>query len=236
MQQTDESVRPFRFAMFVLFTGLITATIVLVTRFSLSLWMEAANEPDKNEGVATHLNFRIGEQPFSIPANMVEQALPEGEDLQKGRIDLAMQWPQMIGRNEENRLAFADMTRSAPILQVMLRLHSDPVSPSQRFERIFRPAFFGEPLDAPNGLTGILLAEGSGYGGEVLYYDQTPGDARFSIRCNSLDTRSAPAECLRHMQLSAEIALEYRFRIGLLPQWREIEKAVLALSKQIDGS
>lgn len=233
MQQTDETLRPYRFAIYVLFTGLITATIVLLTRFLLAVWIEAASDPVILEDIGRTLNFRMDDVAYAIPANMVTQSLPETDAEQKGRIDLALDWPSMEGRTEQNQSTFADGSRAAPIVHIMLRLHADPISVSQRFERILHPSFVGDTLPAPENLSGYKLAEGSGFGGDILYHDDRPGNERFMIRCDSADTPTAPAKCVRYIQITPEIVLEYRYRIGLLKDWAKIESAVLMLHQRL---
>ncbi|MBZ0217174.1 MAG: hypothetical protein K8F25_11510, partial [Fimbriimonadaceae bacterium] len=94
-------------------------------------------------------------------------------------------------------------------------------------------AFVGGPIPAPQSLSAFKLAEGTGFGGDVLYYDDNRDDNRFTIRCDDKDTPTAPAECLRYIQISPDIALEYRYRIGLLEDWSRIEAAVIKLYRRL---
>lgn len=227
MHQIEASLRPFRFALYVLFAGLLIATVIILTRFSLEVWINAAGTGPNLDAPIKLRHFKLADHTFSIPSNQVIQALPDDDAVRKGRIDLAVKWPGLEGITRENRAAFEDMSRGSPIVHIMLRVHSDPVRSSQRFARIIRPAFTEPVPAAPDGLSGARLAEGSGYGGEILYYDDVSGDDRFTIRCSGEDSAAAPAECLRHIQIAPNIALEYRYRIGLLTQWQEIESTIV---------
>lgn len=110
------------------------------------------------------------------------------------------------------------------------------VAPAELLRRVYAPNFTDALKDAPQGLVGRLLAPGSGYGGERLYFEPAAlsDDGAFAIRCSPPGGDGLASMCLRRMELG-DIQVEYRYRHDMLKEWRAIEEGLRALLTELAG-
>ncbi|MBL4759002.1 MAG: hypothetical protein JKY32_15630 [Rhizobiales bacterium] len=229
MPSSRDSFWSFRIALTVLVTALVTVGIVFLTRFSLALWSNTlAKTPlpvvsDDPEIVS------LGQQQFAIPGNILINATGDA-------IELAMIWPGLGGRTDQNTENFRNQDPAAPLLRLRLDRNQETINSEERFERIIMPAFSGEPLPAPDGLIARHFRPGTGFGPDVLYYaplDTQSGDTtRYLTFCaEPFDQmpQSDTSFCQRVIQLTTDIRLEIRFYPNLLNEWKQIDTEVIDL-------
>lgn len=98
----------------------------------------------------------------------------------------------------------------------------DVFTPAERLEKIYRPVMTDAATDAPDGLTGRLMAQDSVYAGDTFYIAEEPvaGETYF-VRCAQ---DKAFAACYRTHPLGNGLTLDYRFPAKRLADWRAIER------------
>ena len=172
----------------------------------------------------------IGKEVLTVPAaamrfapNAGNGAAGAGTPPETQLVELNLSWP-----------ALEPLAPCQRGIYLSLSARADPIQPRERFQRILMPFFEREVLNGPDGLAGRRLSEGSGYGGEILYFEPRlamPGAANslFYARCPAPEFESAPVSCLRTLRLGAGLQATYRFDAALLAQWRRIDSAVSGL-------
>jgi hypothetical protein len=229
MSKSEDSFWSYRLALTVLMTGLITIAIVYVTRFSLTLWSGALDESPSRPVSRELIELSLGNLRLAVPGNMLSQNDDsEGTD----RIEIALLWPELTGRRDDNAEQFADRSSQSRVIRLQLARHSEPIGTEERFTRILRPAIDGAPLPGPDGLTGQRFRPGTGFGPDVLYFGPATTSARYLIFCSEpfdQAPQTNTAFCQRLIQVAPDLRLEITFRPALLQDWRSIDEKVTTL-------
>lgn len=204
--------------------------------FGLGLWQNAL-EAEKPTANAQRVAVKVGLEVLYAPGNAIRfppPSLRRDPAANFERMDLALHWPSLHGFNEELEPDFRDPSAQAPVLRLAVIAYDDPVSEEERYQRVFETNFAAAVDSGIAGLTAHRLAPGSGYGGEILYESAKPGAAApdFYIRCSEQTGAAAPASCFRRVRIATGLVMEYHYRRGLLPRWREID---LALRRYVDA-
>lgn len=221
---------PWQNAMMLLIVLMLIGAGLAWLHFGLGVW-QTALEAQRPSGGDAPVILDVGGYNLAIPENTIRfpPASLRRDMTQFGRVDVVAHWPTMRGYSDALAEIFKDTSETAPFIHVSLIAESDPVTEEERYTRIYRPAFGLDRPQGPAGLSGYRLATRSGYGGEILYQAESPGPVpAFFIRCNERGSNDAPATCFRRIRLQEGLLLEYRYRIGMLPHWRQIETAVRA--------
>lgn len=206
--------------------------------FGLGLW-QTALRTERPVAEPFPVLVAIAGERLSLPANMIRHPRTRNGISDLGavaRLDLVLLWPGLSGYTEARAPQFSDAGANAPVVHVTLIDKRDPVSTEERFARIYQPNLEGDDIGGPDGLIGRRLAARSGYGGETLFFEplrhsgrQPSRTGRYVIRCSSDKAKIAPATCFYARALTDTLQLEYRFRAGLLRDWRAVDAAVLNL-------
>lgn len=231
MTSNTDNVRPFRFALIVLVTGLATAAVVLITKFSLGLWTETLKRPGPVDPDLT-TSIELAGETFVVPANMVVQ---DDSQTEAEAVELAVLWPGLEGRTAENRDQF-DVPGDFPnIIRLRIDARSVFIDPDERFERILQPAFTTDRPNAPGSLQARGFKTGTGFGTDILYFDTRSGSDRYLAFCSQAfdaDPPSKTAFCQREIPFGDTLRLELRFRPGLMTDWQAVDTQILNM---VDG-
>lgn len=211
--------------------GLLTlllalAACIFVLRLSdgmLALYRGVAASPVE----AGPAEISIAGESLRVPAALMRYPLagPAAQTgpIQTRRIELAFTWP-----------ALAPLTPGRSGIHLAVIAEHDPFSDKERFERLFAPRFASGQVAGPDGLSGRHMEAGSGYGGEIVYYQPAlagPGGGGpfYYARCGVPQADPVALSCLRTLRLAPGLQASYRFDAALLGEWRLIERAILDL-------
>lgn len=209
-------------------TVIVATSIVVVTLLIAAHLFEVVSMIVRDAGRtddATPTQITVAGVPMSIPRNMTRIAGQRAG--QFDQVDLFFHWPSLNGYDEGNAAAFRRIDSAAPIIYLTISGRDVGLSPSERLSRVYARLFTGKPLPGPAGLTARRVQSGHGYDGDLIYY-QADNDTPYVARCSEDSAKPIPT-CLRDVAPDARIAVTYRFGKGLLPHWRDIDAAVIAL-------
>jgi hypothetical protein len=169
----------------------------------------------------------IGPDHLRLPENVIRS--PEqrvsGEAEQ---VNVALQWPAMLGYSAQNAAAFIDSSSATSLIFITYSQSTMTRDMSGRVAPIYSRLFEGLAEPGPNGLTLHHFRKGSGYGDEVLLTDPNGGQTPFAVRCvlpaSPLDATSA--DCQRDIHLGQDLNVEYRFSSTLLSSWKTLDADV----------
>ena len=100
---------------------------------------------------------------------------------------------------------------------------------SGRFEPIYSTIIAKPGVPGPAGVVIYEFAKQSGYDDETLVVGERPGKEPFVARClRGAGAADSLAPCQRDVAFGDGLSLSYRFPEELLPQWREMDAALLA--------
>jgi hypothetical protein len=149
-------------------------------------------------------------------------------------VSIYLSWPELEGYGRANASTFSDPHRSDRLIFAEFSQSVMSRDMSGRVEPIYSKLFAGEPTRGPAGLTVHKLSRKSGFGDERLLTAQLADGNIYAVRClipaESHDATSA--DCLRDVHVGRDLTLLYRFSSTLLPQWRQIDKAIQAYAAQ----
>lgn len=146
----------------------------------------------------------LGGRELTIPENWFRF----GEQMQSGfvgQIDISVRLP----------LGAVDVT---------LLPRSRAKSSSELLDSVYVHQFAKGTETGVPGLIGQKL-EGSGYSGEVIWYDAL-APKPFVAKCINAIEPKAPAKCIRTVHLASGLAAIYSFEETLLPGWRDFDAEI----------
>ncbi|MBB1247838.1 hypothetical protein [Rhizobium sp. G21] len=197
-------------------------------------WLAQDGRTDSEERLAV----TIGQDTLALPANMFrfpEQRKSGDAD----QVDIVVAWPEMAGYSAAiaDRFNQADDGGNLLFLQYSQSVMSRDMS--GRLEPIYRRLFSGEPQPGPGGLSLHRLDPNAGYGAEVILTGDETSPMPFVTRCilpqNAGDATSS--DCQRDIHVGRDLTLLYRFSSRLLPEWRNLDRAVRDFSdRRLDPS
>ena len=171
-----------------------------------------------------------GEQ-LTIPGNMLrDPAVRKGGAVAEA--DLLLHWPNLEGYSKPLAADFADGSPDAPLIYASIAARTVPLDATELLVGVYQEFFVGDPLPAPDGLTGRQLSPNSGYDGEVVYYGPD-GPQQFVARCLAEATPETPATCLRTINIGKNLALLYRFNRDRIGDWQALDAGMQTLAVKI---
>jgi len=186
--------------------------------------------PDASSAPA-RLPVSIGATLFNVPTEAVRMKIQRHSGPQE-RIDLAFEFPSLEPPAAQKHVG-AEVADEAvqPIDRIFLSIaaHHDTLAPETRVRTIYPRYLEQASKPGQDGLTMRAFREGTPYGGEDLFFANTPG---LSARC----TRDAatPGMCLSERRIDGA-DLTFRFPRSWLSQWRDVANAMDRLSVQLHG-
>lgn len=173
----------------------------------------------------------IAGETLRVPANYIRFS-----DQRRGgrqpRLDLFAVLPDLSGFSTEREADFSDTGATSPLVFIAITPREEGPSAAIRLAAVYQRHFTGAPLAGPDGLIGRTMAAGSGYDGETVYFEGG-STSPFVARCFPAEATTAPATCLRELDLGAGLSVLYRFRAAHLGLWRGLDARVKALGASL---
>ena len=177
------------------------------------------------------LPVSIGATLFNVPTEAIRMKIQRHSGPQE-RVDLSFGFPSLAPAEAPKHLS-ADTVEEAvqPIDRIFLSIaaHHDTLAPDMRVRTIYPRYLEQASTPGEDGLTRRAFREGTPYGGEDLFFANTPN---ITARC----TREAatPGMCLSERRIDGA-DLTFRFPRSWLSQWRDVADAMDRLMVQIKG-
>jgi len=178
------------------------------------------------------LPVSIGATLFNVPTEAIRMKIQRHSGPQE-RVDLSFSFPSLAPAEAPKHLS-ADTVEEAvqPIDRIFLSIaaHHDTLAPDMRVRTIYPRYLEQASTPGEDGLTRRAFREGTPYGGEDLFFANTPN---ITARC----TREAatPGMCLSERRIDGA-DLTFRFPRSWLSQWRDVADAMNRLTAQMRGS
>lgn len=213
--------------------GVLAALVILGIGYGVSTALD-----DYYDRIALHgidgqpspVSLIVAGEPMVIPANVIRfRAERRGGPVDQ--VDLLFQWPSLDGFSDAHADDFRDPSPLAPMIYVTVSARENSLDSTARLDSIYRLFFVGRQLAGPAGLVGRALDVGSGYDGEVVYYDPHAA-APFVARCPADATPEIPATCIRDVNIGQGLSMLYRFNRAYLGDWRTMDDRLRRLVGQ----
>lgn len=141
------------------------------------------------------------------------------------QVDLQVPWPYDVKR-------LPDSPEQARDLKDWIILTFEPrdklIAPDERFAKIYKVYFDGEPLPGPAGLKRYRFKPNSPYADLELFVSSDPNQPAL-IRCDLKPSSLGPILCEARVPVSDATMMRYRFAQTHLDQWRQIDALSRAL-------
>ena len=209
----------------VLGCAMAAGAITLVAYLLWPTWgADASSAPER-------LPVSIGATLFNVPTEAIRMKIQRHSGPQE-RVDLSFSFPSLEPPEAPKHLS-ADTVEEAvqPIDRIFLSIaaHHDTLAPDTRVRTIYPRYLAQASTPGEDGLTMRAFREGTPYGGEDLFFANTPN---ITARC----TREAatPGMCLSERRIDGA-DLTFRFPRSWLAQWRDVANAMDRLTVQMKG-
>jgi hypothetical protein len=161
-----------------------------------------------------------------LPRNVVRFAAQRGGE--QVRLDLALVWPELVGRGRGDADRFDVAERPPDVLWATVTAAGDGLDSAARLATIYGRFFEGEVRTGTDGLMVARMNAASGYVGEEIHFE--PGAVHpFVARCYPLANGEPPSVCL-HDEIVDGLRFDWRFPIERLADWRGLASALPALA------
>ncbi len=174
------------------------------------------------------VSLSVGKTGFRVPlaaiATLGQRRKAIGADNGFDVLRLAMTWDG-TGSLETGSL-------QASGNRILIELESNPGRESlrARLDPFYRRLARGGELSGPKGLKVLTLSARKASHRDVIVYDPMVQNG-FIARC-LMSSASEGTTCHRAVLLSSGLEVRYRFDSSLLPDWRELDEAVV---RKVDG-
>jgi hypothetical protein len=210
----------------VLASALAAGAIALVAYLLWPTWgTESTNSPER-------LPVSIEGTLFNVPPAAIRMKIQRHSGPQE-RIDLSFAFPSLDPPDAARHVS-ADAVEEAmqPIDRIFLSIaaHHDSLAPDMRVRTIYPRYLEQASTPGTDGLTMRAFRDTTPYGGEDLFFANTPG---LTARC----TRDAatPGMCLSERRIDGA-DLTFRFPRSWLAQWRDVAGAMDRLTLRLHGT
>lgn len=210
---------------------LVAAGVIVFA--AIFLWYYVGPTTEEILGLAPEATDRmdtvqvsIGDVQLAVPANYTRfSAARAGGALE--RLDLHALLPDLEPFSERTRAEFDRSDPLSPVLHMRIEEAGNVLAAQPRLELIYLPHVTnrdGEP--GPFGLRHYVFRNDTGLAGQDMYVGPGPAGAPVILVC----ARDAPLLwCRREILLSDTVVFRYRYKRAHLEQWREIDRAAIAL-------
>jgi hypothetical protein len=174
----------------------------------------------------------IGGTLFNAPTSAIRMKIQRRSGPQE-RIDLNFSYPTLEPPEAPRHVSASEVEEemTQPIDRIFLSIaaHHDSLAPELRVRTIY-PRYLEDVSRAgPDGLTMRFFRDGTPYGGEDLYFANTPA---LTARCTR--DGSTPGMCLSERRVDGA-DLTFRFPRSWLAQWRDLATSMDRLTLQLHG-
>lgn len=173
------------------------------------------------------MTIDIGRDRLKLPANVIRFDTQRHSGTAE-RVDLYLSWPTMDGYSREESARFNNLSQSRSLIFLQITQSVMSRDMSGRVQPIYSHYFDGAPEAFGNGLTLHRFKPEAGYQDDVLLTASREGNTEYAVRCilPGPDTGATAGDCQRDIVLGNDLSVLYRFSSNLLPQWRELDRAV----------
>jgi len=183
----------------------------------------------ESTGTPERLPVSVGGTLFNVPVAAIRMKIQRHSGPQE-RIDLNFSFPSLEPPQPQKHVSADEVDEKAqPIDRIFLSIlaHHDTLAPDMRVRTIYPRYLEQASTPGADGLTMRAFRDGTPYGGEDLFFANTPS---FTARC----TRDAatPGMCLTEYRIDGA-DLTFRFPRSWLAQWRDVAGAVVRLTAQL---
>ena len=209
----------------VLGCAMAAGAITLVAYLLWPTWgADASSAPER-------LPVSIGATLFNVPTEAIRMKIQRHSGPQE-RVDLSFAFPSLEPPNAPKHVSTDTLEETVrPIDRIFLSIaaHHDTLAPDMRVRTIYPRYLEQASTPGEDGLTMRAFREGTPYGGEDLFFANTPN---ITARC----TREAatPGMCLSERRIDGA-DLTFRFPRSWLAQWRDVANAMDRLTVQMKG-
>src|SRR3984957_14598529 len=202
------------------------AALALVAYLLWPTWgADGSNSP-------TRLPVSIGATLFNVPTAAIRMKIQRHSGPQE-RIDLAFIYPSLEPPEAPKHVSADEVVEEAvqPIDRIFLSIaaHHDTLAPDTRVRTIYPRYLAQASMPGDDGLTMRAFRDGTPYGGEDLFFANTPD---LTARCTR--DASTPGMCLSERRIDGA-DLTFRFPRNWLAQWRDVANAIDRLTLQLHG-
>jgi hypothetical protein len=179
------------------------------------------------------LPISVGGTLFNVPVPAIRMKIQRHSGLQE-RVDLNFSYPSLQPPEAQKHVSADEVVEemTQPIDRIFLSIaaHHNAMAPDTRVSSIY-PRYL-EPASSPgpDGIAMHAFRAETPYGGEDLYFANTPA---LTARCTR-DT-STPGMCLSERRVDGA-DLTFRFPRSWLTQWRNVANAMERLALQLHGT
>ena len=178
------------------------------------------------------LPVSIGATIFNVPTAAIRMKIQRHTGPQE-RIDLAFIYPSLEPPEAQKHVSADEVVEEAvqPIDRIFLSIaaHHDTLAPDTRVRTIYPRYLAQASTPGEDGLTMRGFRDGTPYGGEDLFFANTPD---LTARCTR--DASTPGMCLSERRIDGA-DLTFRFPRNWLAQWRDVAHAIDRLTLQLHG-
>jgi hypothetical protein len=178
------------------------------------------------------LPVSVGATLFNVPTAAIRMKIQRHTGPQE-RIDLAFIYPSLEPPEAQKHVSADEVVEEAvqPIDRIFLSIaaHHDTLAPDTRVRTIYPRYLAQASAPGEDGLTMRAFRDGTPYGGEDLFFANTPD---LTARCTR--DASTPGMCLSERRIDGA-DLTFRFPRNWLAQWRDVAHAIDRLTLQLHG-
>jgi hypothetical protein len=206
--------------------GIAAGAIALVAYLLWPTW--SAN------GLSTpeRLPISVGGALFNVPTAAIRMNVQRHTGPQE-RIDLAFGFPSLDPPDAPKHVSAESVDEiTQPIDRIFLSIsaHHDELAPEARAHTIYPRYLEQTSTPLADGLTMRAFRSSTPYGGEDLFFADTPN---LTARCSR--DAATPGMCLSERRIDGA-DLTFRFPRTWLAQWRDVANAMDRLTAQLHGA
>jgi hypothetical protein len=207
-------------------TAIGVGAIALVAYLLWPTWsMDGSRGPER-------LPVSVGGTLFNVPVAAIRMKIQRHSGPQE-RVDLSFTYPALEPPEAPRHVSASEVDEemAQPIDRIFLSIsaHRDSLAPDMRVRSIYPRYLEDNATPGPDGLASRAFRATSPYGGEDLYFANTPA---LTARCSR--DASTPGMCLSERRIEGA-DLTFRFPKAWLAQWRDVAAAMERLTLQMHG-
>jgi len=208
--------------------GAVTAgAIVLVAYLLWPTWtLEGSSMPER-------LPVSVGGTLFNVPTAAIRVKIQRHSGAQE-RVDLSFIFPSLAPpeapRHVTSSETLEELTQQTDRIFLSIAAHHDTLAPDMRVRTIYPRYLEQASTPGQDGLTMRAFRDGTPYGGDDLFFANTPA---LTARCSR--DAATPGMCLSERRIDGA-DLTFRFPKAWLSQWQEVATAMDRLTVQLHGA
>ena len=214
--------------------GSAALAVALALGVAAAAWLRLAGPgPASVARAGEPIAVEVAGEALSVPPALIRFA-DQRRPGRHARLDFVLAWPGLGAPGAHAARGLDDTAPDPTLVFLSIEPREGALDSSTRLATVYGRFFAGEPFDGPAGLVGRRMAPGSGYEDEIVFFE--PGSVRpFAARCFAAEAAGRASLCLREIAIGRDLAATYRFRYGLIGEWRALDERVRALAEGFLG-